>query len=198
MRGRARERWRGWAAEPAEDAENPLLAEVDEATGRPTPAGQHYAAVTEAGGPGRGGAPAAGAEQPAPGRRRRGGDRRQRPVASAGRQPALTEAERELVAAWELDTGLLLAERERRSAPRRRPGRGLLPARLSVSALVALASDPDELARQVRRPMPQPPARQARRGTAFHLWLEERFGQQRLIDDDDLFAARTTRDRTTT
>jgi ATP-dependent DNA helicase UvrD/PcrA len=63
-----------------------------------------------------------------------------------------------------------------------------LPSRLSVSALVALARDPDELARQVRRPMPQPPARQARRGTAFHLWLEERFGQQRLIDDDDLFA----------
>jgi DNA helicase-2/ATP-dependent DNA helicase PcrA len=63
----------------------------------------------------------------------------------------------------------------------------VLPARLSVSALVALARDPDELARQVRRPMPQPPARQARRGTAFHLWLEERFGQQRLIDDDDLF-----------
>jgi DNA helicase-2/ATP-dependent DNA helicase PcrA len=50
-----------------------------------------------------------------------------------------------------------------------------------------LARDPDELARQVRRPMPQPPARQARRGTAFHRWLEERFGQQRLIGDDDLF-----------
>jgi len=40
---------------------------------------------------------------------------------------------------------------------------------------------------QVRRPMPQPPARQARRGTEFHRWLEERFGQQRLIGDDDLF-----------
>jgi DNA helicase II / ATP-dependent DNA helicase PcrA len=64
----------------------------------------------------------------------------------------------------------------------------LLPARLSVSALVALARDPDGLARQVRRPMPQPPAGQARKGTAFHRWLEERFGQQRLIDDDDLFA----------
>ncbi len=56
-----------------------------------------------------------------------------------------------------------------------------------MSALVALARDPDELARQVRRPMPQPPARQARRGTAFHLWIEERFGQQRLIDDEELF-----------
>jgi DNA helicase-2/ATP-dependent DNA helicase PcrA len=36
--------------------------------------------------------------------------------------------------------------------------------------------------------MPRPPARQARRGTEFHRWLEERFGQQRLIGDDDLFA----------
>ena len=57
-----------------------------------------------------------------------------------------------------------------------------------MSSLVALARDPDELARQVRRPMPRPPARQARRGTEFHRWLEERFGQQRLIGDDDLFA----------
>jgi DNA helicase-2/ATP-dependent DNA helicase PcrA len=60
-----------------------------------------------------------------------------------------------------------------------------------VSSLVSLARDPAELARQVRRPMPRPPARQARRGTAFHLWLEERFGQQRLIDDEDLFGALT-------
>jgi DNA helicase-2/ATP-dependent DNA helicase PcrA len=63
-----------------------------------------------------------------------------------------------------------------------------LPSKLSVSALVTLARDPDELARQVRRPMPRPPAREARRGTEFHRWLEERFGQQRLIGDDDLFA----------
>lgn len=35
--------------------------------------------------------------------------------------------------------------------------------------------------------MPRPPARQARRGTAFHRWLEQRYGQQRLIDDTDLF-----------
>ena len=56
-----------------------------------------------------------------------------------------------------------------------------------MSSLVWLARDPAELARQVRRPMPRPPARQARRGTAFHQWLEQRYGQQRLIDDADLF-----------
>ena len=56
-----------------------------------------------------------------------------------------------------------------------------------MSSLVSLARDPAELARQVRRPMPRPPARAARKGTAFHQWLEQRYGQQRLIDDADLF-----------
>jgi DNA helicase-2/ATP-dependent DNA helicase PcrA len=91
------------------------------------------------------------------------------------------------VAAWQRDADLLLAERAQRGND------GVtevaLPARLSVSALVSLARDPAELARQVRRPMPRPPARQARRGTAFHRWLEQRYGQQLLIDDSDLFGA---------
>ncbi|HUB23341.1 MAG TPA: PD-(D/E)XK nuclease family protein, partial [Streptosporangiaceae bacterium] len=87
---------------------------------------------------------------------------------------------------WRRDAELLLAER----ALRRADGGSIpvqLPARLSVSSLVSLARDPAELARQVRRPMPRPPARQARKGTAFHQWLEQRYGQQRLIDDMDLF-----------
>ncbi len=156
----------GWAGQPAEDAENPLLAHVDEADWPATPAGRHYEAVSSA-------ARLVEAAREPTGATSRGG---------------LTETEQELVSAWELDAGLLLAERERQ----RRVGHGpvpvLLPARLSVSALVSLAHDADELARQVRRPMPRPPAGQARRGTAFHRWLEERFGQQRLIGDDDLFA----------
>ena len=61
-----------------------------------------------------------------------------------------------------------------------------LPDQLSVSALVTLARDPAELASQVRRPMPQPPAPQARRGSAFHRWLEQHYGGQRLIDPADL------------
>src|SRR6185437_14565607 len=164
-----------WAAEPAEGADNPLLAEVDEAEWPLTPAGQHYAAVAaasslvaEARGAGAADPDAAASED-------------------TGGTDGLTEAELELVSAWELDAGLLLAEREDRRARGDGPVEVLLPARLSVTALVALAKDPNELARQVRRPMPQPPARAARRGTAFHLWLEERFGRQRLIDDDDLF-----------
>jgi DNA helicase-2/ATP-dependent DNA helicase PcrA len=165
-----------WAGRPADDAENPLLAEVDEEEWPTTPAGRHYAAVT-----------AAAALVDAARRDADAGE------PSADEQ-GLTEQEQELVSAWELDTGLLLAERDAQRARGDGPVEVVLPARLSVSALVALARDPDELARQVRRPMPQPPARQARRGTAFHLWLEERFGQQRLIDDEDLFLDETAAD----
>jgi DNA helicase-2/ATP-dependent DNA helicase PcrA len=165
-----------WTDGPDEDADNPLLALVDEADWPATPAGRHYSAV------------AAAAALVTQARREA-----ETVEAETGDGEAvdgeLTAEERELVAAWELDTGLLLAERDARRARGDGPVEVVLPARLSVSALVMLARNPDELARQVRRPMPQPPARQARRGTAFHLWLEERFGQQRLIGDDDLFTA---------
>jgi DNA helicase II / ATP-dependent DNA helicase PcrA len=186
-----------WAAPPDDEARNPLLAAVDEADWPVTVAGRHYAAVNSArllveaamrGAASAPSAPAAGSR-----RRRRANDQQDALFADEELTPqaparSLTPADQELVAAWELDAGLLLAERDRQQRRGDGPIPVMLPARLSVSALVALARDPNELARQVRRPMPQPPARQARRGTEFHRWLEERFGQQRLIGDDDLFA----------
>jgi DNA helicase II / ATP-dependent DNA helicase PcrA len=178
-----------WAPEPAPDAENPMLASVEEADWPATPAGRYYEAVREAAAlvqavlargddlplrhsgrttpPNPPDAPATGGTHP------------------PGPPLELSEQDQALVAAWDRDAALLLAERAQRrgdgaiSVP--------LPARLSVSSLVSLARDPAELARQVRRPMPRPPARQARKGTAFHQWLEQRYGQQRLIDDGDLF-----------
>ncbi|GII57023.1 ATP-dependent DNA helicase [Planotetraspora thailandica] len=96
----------------------------------------------------------------------------------------LRERDRERLRAWARDTDLLLRERE---ANRWRAGGSVeLPARLTVSSLVTLASDPAAFARQVRRPVPRKPAPLARRGTAFHRWLETRWGQQRLLDDFDL------------
>ena len=162
---------RDWAAEPPPDAENPLLATVDEADWPATPAGRHYEAVREA---------AALVEAAT--------------LAEAATEPeldAVSPEDQALVEAWRRDAELLLAERAQERAGRRGDGAipVQLPARLSVSSLVSLARDPAELARQVRRPMPRPPARQARKGTAFHQWLEQRYGQQRLIDDADLFDA---------
>jgi len=90
----------------------------------------------------------------------------------------------ELIAAWRRDTDLLLAERESRRASQ--PATVRLPRQLAVSALVTMARDPAELAQQVRRPMPRGPVPLAARGTAFHLWLEQRFGQAPLIGTDEL------------
>jgi DNA helicase-2/ATP-dependent DNA helicase PcrA len=181
-----------WADRPADGAENPLLAEAAEADWPTTPAGQHHAAVGEAADLVEAALEARAWEQTAAGADADAADGNDTSTTEIGSAAtglaALTTADRELAAAWELDAGLLLAERGRLRERGDGPVEVPLPARLSVSALVALARDPDELARQVRRPMPQPPAGQARKGTAFHRWLEERFGQQRLIDDDDLFA----------
>lgn len=83
---------------------------------------------------------------------------------------------------WAADVDVLLAER---AAAAQRPTVSL-PGRLSVSRLVELADDPDALAVRLRRPVPMPPDQHARRGTAFHAWLEQRFGAERLLDIDEL------------
>ncbi|WP_347057824.1 ATP-dependent DNA helicase [Blastococcus sp. HT6-30] len=95
---------------------------------------------------------------------------------------SLGEAD-ELVEQWVRDADLLLRERAAAASPTVEVP---LPSHLSVSALVTLRRDPAELARRLRRPMPAAPAPQARRGTAFHAWLEERFGAARLVDLDEL------------
>ena len=95
-------------------------------------------------------------------------------------------AEEDLLAlGWAREAELLLAERARAEA-----GESTvdvpLPGHLSVTDLVALARDPAALASRVRRPVPVRPAPLARRGTAFHAWLEQRYGAQRLLDLDEL------------
>ena len=85
-------------------------------------------------------------------------------------------------AGWQREIDVLLAER----AAHRAAQRVVLPAHLSVSQLVELAADPVALAARLRRPLPFAPNPMARRGTAFHAWLERRFGCTRLIDHDEL------------
>jgi DNA helicase-2/ATP-dependent DNA helicase PcrA len=84
---------------------------------------------------------------------------------------------------WIADTDVLLAER---AAAANRQEDVTLPDSLTVSQLVELARDPASLARKLRRPLPFPPNPVARRGTAFHSWLEKRFGSRALLDLDEL------------
>jgi DNA helicase-2/ATP-dependent DNA helicase PcrA len=85
---------------------------------------------------------------------------------------------------WAQDVDRLLAEQARLAST------GVieveLPRQLSVTQLVELERDPELLARTIRRPLPRPPAPWARRGTAFHTWLEQRWDAQALLDLDEL------------
>ncbi len=61
-----------------------------------------------------------------------------------------------------------------------------LPPSISATSLARLRAEPEEFLRDLARPMPRPPAPAARFGTRFHAWVESRFGQQGLIEPDDL------------
>jgi DNA helicase II / ATP-dependent DNA helicase PcrA len=106
------------------------------------------------------------------------------PAAGPAQLPGLLDDSTARRDAWRRSVDLLLTERERLSAA------GTvdvpLPGQLSVSQLVALRRDPGALARRLRRPLPSKPAPLARRGTAFHAWLEQRWSAQPLLDIDDL------------
>ena len=160
-----------WAPPPEDGAQNPALAEPAVVSWPPAAEGPRHAAVREAAALVE--HEIAVLEEPDEEEPDGGGE--------------LSEADRALARAWSRDAGLLLRE-----LSQRRAGAGAavaLPVQLSVSSLVTMAADPDRLAQQIRRPMPRPPVPQARRGTAFHRWLEQRFGQQRLIDPTDLLGA---------
>jgi DNA helicase II / ATP-dependent DNA helicase PcrA len=152
----------GWFV-PAEDAVNPCTAEPVSAPWPADPLGadqlrvQGRRATVEAGAALVRGAHAADAEP--------GGSAR--------------------AAGWAHDVDVLLAERDRLG--RRDVLDVPLPRQLSVSQLVELERNPQQLARRLRRPVPSEPAPWARRGTAFHQWLEQRWATTpALIDLDQL------------
>ncbi|RLP89451.1 ATP-dependent helicase [Micromonospora sp. BL4] len=155
-----------WAPEPTPDATNPTAEVVLRAEWPADPLGGRRPALAEAAGLVR----RLMTDGPAD-------------VVDAG-GPVEPEADPE-VARWQREADLLLAERAELT---RLSGavEVALPGQLSVTQLVALRRDPAALARALRRPVPTEPNPYARRGTAFHAWLEQRFGADRLLDVDEL------------
>jgi DNA helicase-2/ATP-dependent DNA helicase PcrA len=84
---------------------------------------------------------------------------------------------------WDDETARLLDEARRDRSPDIEVP---LPSSLSATSLARLRDDPEAFARDLARPMPRPPSSAARFGTRFHAWVESRFGQQLLLDPDDL------------
>jgi DNA helicase-2/ATP-dependent DNA helicase PcrA len=164
-----------WADPPAEEEPNPLASEVKSAQWPADPLGRRREAVTE------------GAELVLTALSARSQpeqldlltlDEDLPPEPEPDFDPEEVDPE-----GWARDVDVLLAER---AAAANRRERVTMPEHLSVSQLVELAADPDLLARRLRRPLPFPPNPMARRGTAFHTWLENRFGASRLLDIDEL------------
>jgi DNA helicase-2/ATP-dependent DNA helicase PcrA len=105
-----------------------------------------------------------------------------------GADPGVSDHELDLVeqaqvAQWDADLERLLAEaREGTQDVVDVP----LPSSLSATGLARLRDDPDAFVADLVRPMPRQPSPAARFGTRFHAWVESRFGQQQLLDPDEL------------
>ena len=184
-----------WAPAPEPDAENPLLAEVEAADWPATPAGRHYQAVREA----------ADLVEAA----LAGGTTPQDPPDPGGTHPPRPPLGGTTLQDPPIRVPRSLQGRPTRSWWRRGtgtpgccwpsgPGNGQ---GAGATARPRWRCPPGCRCRRWCRwpgtrpswpgrsagPCRRPPASQARRGTAFHQWLEQRYGQQLLIDDNALF-----------
>jgi DNA helicase-2/ATP-dependent DNA helicase PcrA len=173
-----------WTPDPGPEAENPTGTRVARASWPGDPLGDRRPALAEgaelvraarSGGPA---APPGTGDQTGAGDRTGAGDQRR-----ADDQTGVDEIEAQR---WGYEAALLLAERAQLVHGLSAPVEVRLPAHMSVSQLVTLRRAPQRLARTLRRPLPTRPDPQVRRGTAFHAWLEQRFGADRLLDLDEL------------
>lgn len=89
----------------------------------------------------------------------------------------------ELFDLWERDTTALIEEYEALQSP---DVDVEVPSELTASDVVAIKADPEQFARRARRPVPFKPNAYAKRGTAFHEWIEDFYGARPLLDEDEL------------
>jgi DNA helicase-2/ATP-dependent DNA helicase PcrA len=81
-------------------------------------------------------------------------------------------------AGWAREAATLLERRSRRSVVQDVH----LPGHISASTLVDLEDDAGSVVARLRRPVPREPGMSARKGTAFHAWVEEYFGAAGMLD----------------
>ena len=98
-------------------------------------------------------------------------------------QHALTDDERAALEAWDQ---AIVHHREERLAQRGRVHDVPLPVALTTTQVQTLAADAESFLLNIVRPMPKEPTYAAKKGSAFHLWVEQMYGQQVLPLDDTL------------
>ncbi|MEJ1113916.1 ATP-dependent DNA helicase [Paenarthrobacter sp. CCNWLY172] len=84
-------------------------------------------------------------------------------------------------AKWAQEADLLLDRQQQRKTTQDVH----LPSHISASLFVDLGADPAAVLSQLRRPVPREPGISARKGTAFHAWVEEYFGTTGMLDLDE-------------
>jgi DNA helicase-2/ATP-dependent DNA helicase PcrA len=88
---------------------------------------------------------------------------------------------RSVAANWAHEAALLLERRFRRATVQDVH----LPGHISASTFVDLGDDPGSVLARLRRPVPREPGMSARKGTAFHAWVEEYFGAAGMLELDE-------------
>ena len=81
-------------------------------------------------------------------------------------------------AGWAREASRLLERRSRRTTMHHVH----LPGHISASTLVDLDEDAGSVVVRLRRPVPREPGMSARKGTAFHAWVEDYFGSTGMLD----------------
>ena len=102
-------------------------------------------------------------------------------VSSSVVHPLVESSDAE-VNSWIMDAHSLITEHRNRASDTVTVP---LPSRLSTSTLVSLHENPQELALNIRRPMPRGQDQYSRRGTAFHLWVERQFTDAATLFGDE-------------
>lgn len=102
---------------------------------------------------------------------------------------ALSTAEQEIVASWDADIDALLKQVAVTQTNERIVR---LPKTLSASQVMQLQHDEQAFLRTLVRPMPRQPSAAADRGTTFHAWVENYYGQRGLFDIDSLSGSSDT------
>ncbi|MFF5791429.1 ATP-dependent helicase [Paeniglutamicibacter sp. NPDC012692] len=88
--------------------------------------------------------------------------------------------------AWLKETNLLVARLAAEAAEVRTTS---VPKHVRASVFVELATDAQGVLDDLRRPVPRRPGTAARRGTAFHAWLEEYFDSTGMLDLGEFMGA---------
>lgn len=96
----------------------------------------------------------------------------------------LTDAEAAIVAAWD---AAIEHHREERTLQRGAVHDVPLPVSLTTTQVQSLDADAEDFLLNIVRPMPKEPTYAAKRGSAFHTWVESFFETKQLALDDEIF-----------